>query len=118
MQNKGQAFEDLALAHASKAGLKLVERNFNCRHGELDLIMREREIVVFIEVRYRRSSSFGGPLDSVGTSKQARLIKTAGIFLQTHPELAKRPCRFDVMAICGSIEKPDINWQRNAFETC
>lgn len=118
MQNKGQAFEDLALAHALKASLKLISRNFNCRYGELDLVMRDREVVVFIEVRYRSSKGFGGALDSVGASKQTRLIKTASVFLQTHPDLAARPCRFDVIAISGTLETPEIDWQRNAFETC
>lgn len=117
MRNTGDQFEDLALAHAERAGLRLIARNFNCRYGELDLIMRERDVVAFIEVRYRRSSGFGDGLDSVGSRKQSRLIKAASLFLQQHPDLANRPCRFDVIAIGGTLDIPSIDWQRNAFET-
>ena len=117
MRNTGDQFEDLALAHAERAGLRLIARNFNSRYGELDLVMHERDVVAFIEVRYRRSSVFGGGLDSVGTSKQARLVKAASLFLQQRPELSTRPCRFDVIAISGTLDNPSIDWQRNAFET-
>ena len=60
-------------------GLKLITRNFNCRYGEVDLIMRDREVVVFLEVRYRKSQGFGGALDSVGVSKRERLTKAASL---------------------------------------
>ncbi len=117
MRSTGDQFEDLALGHAMRDGLKLITRNFNCRYGEVDLIMRDREVVVFLEVRYRKSQGFGGALDSVGASKRDRLSKAASLFLQAHPALAHHPCRFDVMAISGSVDSPNINWQRNAFDT-
>jgi putative endonuclease len=117
MRSTGAIFEDLALAHAERDGLRLIARNFNCRYGELDLIMRDRAIVVFLEVRYRRSQAFGGALDSVSASKRERLSKAASLFLQANPTLANHPCRFDVMAISGSAEAPHFNWQRNAFDT-
>ncbi len=117
MRDVGTQFEDLALAHAQKNGLRLIERNFTCRHGELDLIMRDREVVVFVEVRYRRSGAFGGAIDSVGPSKQRRLIKAASLFLQQHPDLSRQPCRFDVIALEGTAEAARIEWLRNAFET-
>jgi putative endonuclease len=118
MRSTGTHFEDLALAHVQGNGLRLIVRNFNCRYGELDLVMRDKDVVVFVEVRYRRSQGFGGALDSVSASKRDRLIKTASLFLQSRPDLATRACRFDVIAIGGSIETPSIEWLRNAFETC
>ncbi|MGB0132892.1 YraN family protein [Dokdonella sp.] len=117
MRSTGKYFEDLALAHAQRSGLNLITRNFNCRYGELDLVMRDREIVVFLEVRYRRSQSHGGALDSVSASKRERLTRTASLFLQANPDLGRHACRFDVIAISGTQDSPTINWQRNAFET-
>ncbi len=117
MRSTGTVFEDLALAHALSNGLRLVTRNFNCRFGEIDLVLRDRDVVVFLEVRYRKSGHFGGALESVGNAKRERLSKTASFFLQANPALAREPCRFDVMAISGSAENPTIDWQRNAFDT-
>lgn len=117
MRSTGNYFEDLALAHAQRDGLILITRNFNCRYGELDLVMRDRDIVVFLEVRYRRSPSHGGALDSVSAAKRERLAKAASLFLQGNPALSRNTCRFDVMAISGTQQTPTIDWQRNAFDT-
>ena len=75
MRSTGLIFENLALAHVQREGLVLITRNFTSRFGELDLVMRDRETVVFLEVRYRRSQAFGGALESVGTTKRDRLGK-------------------------------------------
>ena len=80
--------------------------------------LREGNIVVFLEVRYRKSQEFGGAMQSIGSQKRERLLKAASLFLQSRPEFARNACRFDVMAIAGSAQQPDINWQRNAFEAC
>ncbi len=117
MRSTGLVFEDLALAHVQREGLVLITRNFTSRFGELDLVLRDREMVVFLEVRYRRSQAFGGALGSVGANKRDRLSKAASLFLQANPNLSRQPCRFDVFAISGSAEAPIIDWQRNAFET-
>lgn len=117
MRSIGTHFEDLALAHAQRDGLRLIARNFNCRFGELDLVMRDGDIIVFLEVRYRRSQSHGGALGSVSASKRERLAKSASLFLQANPALARHACRFDVFAISGTQETPSIDWQRNAFDT-
>lgn len=116
MRSTGSQFEDLALAHVQREGLVLLVRNFNSRFGELDLVLRDRETVVFLEVRYRRSQAFGGGLDSVSAAKRDRLGKAASLFLQANPRLAHHACRFDVMAISGSAAAPTFNWQRNAFD--
>lgn len=117
MRSAGSQFEDIALAHAQRDGLQLITRNFSCRYGEIDLVMRDRQTIVFVEVRYRRSQRFGGALDSVGSGKRSRLVKAASVFLQSRPELAAHACRFDLLAIAGNAAEPSIEWHRNAFET-
>ncbi len=116
-QNSGTRYEDFALACAERVGLKLVARNYTSRHGEIDLILRDGEVIVFAEVRYRRSSRYGGAAASVGSMKRRRLITTASLFLQARPEFASRPCRFDVFAISGDSDAPEIEWHRDAFQS-
>ncbi len=117
MRSTGARFEDLALAHLERNGLNLVARNFTCRHGEIDLVMREGAVLVFVEVRYRREAGFGGAADSVGPSKRKRLIAAASLFLQARPQFARSACRFDVLAIGGEATPADIDWLRDAFQT-
>ena len=114
----GARYEDIALAHLERAGLALIARNYQCRYGELDLVMRERDVVVFVEVRYRGASRFGDGVDSVGAAKRAKLVRAASAFLAEHPRLAGAACRFDVLAIGGGENAPSMDWRRNAFEAC
>jgi len=117
----GARYEELADAYLRRAGLAPVARNFNCRHGELDLVMRDRDVVVFVEVRYRRKGGagrFGDGIDSVGPSKRARLVRAAAMFLAQHPRLAGCACRFDVVAVAGDAAAPQLQWLPNAFEAC
>ena len=109
-QLAGDAGEDAALAHLQKHGLVLVERNFNCRGGELDLIMRDGATVVFVEVRRRASSAYGGAAATIGRAKQARLLAAANTWLQRY----RMPpaCRFDIVAIDGGL----LSWLRNAID--
>lgn len=109
-QIRGQAGEDDALAHLQQHGLQLVERNFRCKGGEIDLIMQERGALVFVEVRKRAGSGYGGAAASVTARKQARLIIAAQVFLQRF----KMPpaCRFDVIAIDGEA----LTWLKNAID--
>ena len=112
----GASFEEQALAHLQRAGLRPVARNFNTRFGELDLVMRDGEALVFVEVRYRRHGAFGGGAASVGAAKRERLMKAAQLFLQAHPKFAALPCRFDVLAFDGEADAPRCDWQRAAFD--
>lgn len=118
----GSRYEDIALAHLERSGLVLIERNFNCRYGEIDLVMRVDDTVVFVEVRYRRgsggSANFGDGIDSVSAAKRAKLVRAAAVFLAAHPRLAHRACRFDVLAIAGDESAPTLDWRPNAFEAC
>ena len=112
----GALFEEHALAHLQSAGLRLLARNFNTRFGELDLVMRDGDALVFVEVRYRRHGAFGGGAASVGAAKRERLMKAAQLFLQAHPKFAALPCRFDVLAFDGEADAPRCDWQRAAFD--
>ncbi len=111
----GKDAESLACRYLQKQGLRLVERNFRARCGEIDLVMQDRRSLVFVEVRYRKHDSHGGAADSVTPYKQNKLIKTALYYLQRHPQLAEQPCRFDVIAIRLNNNKPAIDWIENAF---
>lgn len=120
-REQGEYTEKLACQYLEQKCLKLIEKNFNCRLGEIDLIMKDNESLVFVEVRYRRNNDFGSGAESITASKQAKLIKTASIYLQQHAKLNKYPARFDVVSITGFIETENINnidfdWIKNAFE--
>jgi putative endonuclease len=110
-QAKGEAAEQLAADYLQGRGLRLVERNFRVRGGEIDLICRDGKITVFVEVRLRSRSDFGGAAASITASKQARLILAARHWLQRHGET---PCRFDCVLLDG-LEPENIEWLRNAF---
>jgi putative endonuclease len=114
----GARFEQRALERLERSGLKLVERNWRTRFGELDLVMRDGETLVFVEVRYRHDLRFGGGAASVGPAKRAKLTRAAQGFLQAHPQLATMPCRFDVVAFDGDANAPHHEWRRAAFEIC
>ncbi len=114
-QLSGNLKEKLACEYLEKKGFKLIERNYYCRRGEIDLIMRDKDYLVFIEVRYRKSDYFGSALESINYHKQKRLIFTAEHYLQqTRSPLASR---FDVVAISGNEANLCINWIENAFGT-
>lgn len=119
-REQGEVTENLACQYLEKKGLKLRERNYHCRFGEIDLIMQHNDSLVFVEVRYRRNIHFGSGAESVTASKQSKLIKTASAYLQRHDKLAKYPVRFDVISMTGPIETSnthnlDIDWIENAF---
>lgn len=110
---RGAAVEAAARAHLLAAGLVDIASNANYRGGELDLVMREGDSVVFVEVRYRRDARFGGGAASIDWRKRRKLVLAAQLFLATHPALANAPCRFDVVEAEG--EPPTLHWIRDAF---
>ena len=112
----GANWEQLAERYLRRRGLSTVRRNYHCRLGELDLIMRDGATTVFVEVRYRRHQSYGGGLQSVTRHKQLKMARAASMFLAWQPALAAKPCRFDVLAISGSQAEPKFNWVRDAFQ--
>ena len=111
---QGTAAEELARRYLETRGLTLVARNFRCRVGELDLIMRDGDQLVFVEVRSRRHDRFGTPAESVTRTKQQRLLRAAAVYLQRqHLDL---PCRFDVLASLHPDSEPQMEWIRDAFQ--
>lgn len=114
-RGRGAAVEAAALAFLQGHGLRLLARNAQARGGELDLVMDEAGTVVFVEVRYRAGTAFGGGLASVDAGKRRRLILAAQSFLARHPQHAHAPCRFDVIAASGDPAAPVLDWQRDAF---
>lgn len=108
----GKNAEDAAAAYLEARGLKLAARNYRCRFGEIDLVMRDGGTLVFVEVRARRSSAYGGAAASITAGKREKLIAAARHYLSGRAPVP--PCRFDAVLIEG--EPPRIEWLRNAFE--
>jgi putative endonuclease len=111
MNRAGARAEDLCAELLRKAGLRVLARNWRCRHGEIDLVAEEGATLVFAEVRFRRDQRFGGAAESVTAAKQARLVAAARLYLMRHPDT---DCRFDVLLL-DSLEAGRIEWIRNAF---
>ncbi|HEY5020773.1 MAG TPA: YraN family protein [Steroidobacteraceae bacterium] len=111
MNRAGARAEELCAELLRKAGLRVVERNWRCRHGEIDLVAEEGRTLVFAEVRYRSNERFGGAGESVTAAKQGRLIAAARLYLMRRPDA---DCRFDVLLL-DSLEASRIQWIRNAF---
>jgi putative endonuclease len=110
---KGDDKERLAEDYLVTAnGFSLIERNFLCKSGEIDLIMQDQDYLVFIEVRYRENREFGGALASITASKQKKLRRAAEYYLLQHFGNTPPACRFDVVGIEGEDE---IMWVKNAF---
>lgn len=116
MRSLGAAWERAAQAELERAGLRLVARNWHCHYGELDLIMRDGEVLVFVEVRYRDAAASADGLASIGPAKRRKLIRTADMFLAAHPDLSHRTCRFDSVAFSQHGQRTDCTWERAAFD--
>ena len=118
-QESGQTAESLARKHLEQNGLRLVAHNWRCKRGELDLIMLDGKVLVFVEVRFRKHAGWGGALESVDMRKRGKLVIAAQQFLQSEQRWSNSPCRFDVVAIEPG-KQPDslqLNWLKSAFES-
>jgi putative endonuclease len=111
----GREGERIAERYLSKKGYRLVERNYRCPVGEVDLIVLDRRVIVFVEVKTRRHERFGVPLESVHTRKQQKMIKAALWFLSDH-KLHERDARFDVVGISFGGQEPVVEHIENAFD--
>lgn len=107
----GTEKEELAASFLIKQGAKLLCKNFYFRGGELDLVVKDGEYVCFIEVKYRKSKSYGFPEEAVTTAKQHKIIRGAKLFLYQKQFPEDTPCRFDVI----SIYQEEITWIKDAF---
>jgi putative endonuclease len=111
MNRAGARAEELCAELLRRAGLRVLARNWRCRHGEIDLVAEEGGTLVFAEVRYRRDQRFGGAAESVTPAKRARLVAAARLYLMRRPDA---DCRFDVLLL-DSLDGRAIQWIRNAF---
>ena len=111
----GQEGEEIAEGFLKKKGYKLVERNYRCKTGEVDLIVLDRKVIVFVEVKTRTDLSFGSPFEAVEARKQRKMIQAAQFFLHQH-KLHQRDARFDVVGVSWPGGKPVIEHIENAFD--
>ena len=108
----GSRYEEQAAAFLEKQGLLVIEKNFRCKSGEIDLIARDNEYLVFIEVKYRKGNWSGRALEAVNFAKQKTICKVARYFLAVEYHNVDIPCRFDVVG----IDDKKVYWVKNAFE--
>lgn len=108
----GAMYEQRAAAYLKERGFQVLELNFTCRQGEVDVIGIHQGCLVFVEVKYRRDSKTGYPEEAVGLKKQIKLCRTSDYFRLTHPGLAGMQIRYDVVAVC----RESLKWYQNAFD--
>jgi putative endonuclease len=111
----GDLFEAFTQKTLNELGYKIVETNYACKLGEVDIILKDNQHLVFMEVRYRQKQNFGGAVLSVDKKKQHKLIQTASFYLQQKNLTNKLCCRFDVFAIQGKLPNPRYDWIKGAF---
>ena len=113
---RGEAVERAAEIYLQQRGLQSITHNFQRRGGEIDLVMRDGETLVFIEVRFRKTDRFGSPIESVTATKQRKLLQTAQLFLLAQPQWRHAPCRFDIVAARPNDNTAlQFEWIKNAF---
>lgn len=123
-RDKGFIVEDFVADYLQQYPLLILARNFQCRLGEIDIIFEEQsqneadKTLVFLEVRFRKNTLFGGPLASIDWKKQRKIIHTAEVFLKFKPNYRKYACRFDVIGVTidNNSGLPKIEWVKNAFQ--
>ncbi len=115
---RGRRGEQEACRFLQRHGLRLLSRNYRCRQGEIDLVMRDKDTLVFVEVRCRSHRTYGGAEASVDARKRRRLLRTASNYLATEDCSPQTPCRFDVIGVYPEAATPNsfhLEWIPNAF---
>jgi putative endonuclease len=116
---QGEDAENACCDYLKSQGLKLVDRNYNCRLGEIDIIMTDNDVLVFIEVRFRKNKNFGGGLESITHAKQQKIRRTAELYLQKNSQY--KNARLDVVAMSAAStswtgkQQYTFDWIKNAF---
>ena len=113
-RDTGTSYERKAAEYLEQQGLVILKHNYRCRQGEIDLIARDKEYLVFVEVKYRSQNRAGYSLDAVNPAKQKKISKVARYFLAAEYHCTEIPCRFDVIGIDGGC----LHWIKDAFGFC
>ncbi len=114
MRSKGQDVENTAATFLKKNGCKIITQNYHSRYGEIDLICLDKAVLVFAEIKYRKSTSYGTAAETVTTQKQTKIIKTAEFFLMKEAKYQNREIRFDVLTLEGDLDN-EMQWIKAAF---
>lgn len=109
-RNTGTAYEKIAADYLRKQGIKIREMNYRISQGEIDLIGEDKDTIIFIEVKYRKTASYGYPWEAVSINKQKKICKVARQYC--YGKRIKKQVRYDIVSICGE----EILWFQNAFE--
>jgi len=112
----GDRAETIARQHLETSGLITLTRKYRGRFGEIDLIMRDGGVIAFVEVRYRGNNRILSAAETIDARKCQRITKTALQYLQSLNNPDKYGYRFDVVAVTGNLDKPTIDWIRDAFQ--
>lgn len=110
-RSTGEYYEETAVKMLEKNGVQILARNFRCRAGEIDIIARDEEYLVFIEVKYRNNGTSGLPEEAVNVNKQKKIVHTAKFYLCRYDQSEDIPIRFDVIAF---LDK-QCRWYKDAF---
>ena len=113
---RGIRGEDLAVKYLKKKGYKVIERNYRCQWGEIDLVARHKGTLIFVEIKSRSSSDFGLPQDAVDRFKQEKLIQVARAYMAEHHLQETIPARFDVVAVYLTPSGPEMELIKDAFQ--
>lgn len=111
---RGAAIEQIAAQWLCQRGLTLIAQNHHVKGGELDLVMRDDDILVFVEVKHRTTARYGHPLETITYQKQQRLVRAASLYLARNG--LSSSCRFDILAIIGKPPDLDFHWVKAAFD--
>jgi putative endonuclease len=115
-RNTGNSYEDLACEYLEGAGCRLIKRNFSCRSGEIDIIFKDKDYLVFAEVKYRSSEDYGRAEEAVNYTKQKKICRVSDFYRYINKIGEYDPVRFDVIAVENMGEKTTVHWYQNAFD--
>ena len=115
-KEKGDFAENIAVTFLKNHGLKLLDRNIHCRFGEIDIIALDGDCLVFVEVRYRQDNAIATAIETVDRHKRKKIIHTSQYYLNQQKDYQHYQYRYDVIAMAGELDKPKIDWIKNAFQ--
>jgi putative endonuclease len=113
---KGRYYESLALRYLKAHGLRLIKKNYRCTSGEIDLIMLDKNTLIFVEVRFREDEDYGSAIETIDRRKQQKVIRAAQHYLLLNRIYESRQCRFDVIGITKKNDDVEFSWVPNAFD--